>query len=82
MGILDEKDAVILAELAQGDALPVNERRDILRDASPRAKRIGQVLIGSNKGSLADRQIADVFRKWARQNGAFVRRRKAMRVAG
>ncbi len=82
MGILDEKDAVILAEVAQGDVLPDEEREDILRDASARAKRIGRVLIGSSKGSPADRHVADAFRKWAQRNGTFVRHRKAARAAG
>jgi hypothetical protein len=82
MGILDEKDAVILAEVAQSDVLPNEEREDILRHASPRAKRIGRVLIGSSKGSPADRHVADAFRKWARTNGTFVRLRKAARAAG
>lgn len=82
MGILDEKDAVLLAEVAQGDVLPDEEREEILRDASARAKRIGRVLIGSSKGSPADRHVADAFRKWARTNGTFVRHRKAARAAG
>lgn len=82
MGILDEKDAVILAELAHGDVLPVKEREDILREASPRGKRIGRVLMGSSKGSPADRHIADALRKWAQTNGVFVRQRKAARAAG
>ena len=82
MGIFDEKDAVILAEVAQSDVLPDHEREDILREASPRAKRIGRVLIGSSKGSPADRHVAEAFRKWAQRNGTFVRLRKAARVAG
>jgi hypothetical protein len=82
MGILDEKDAVILAEVAQSDVLPDEEREAILRHASARAKRIGRVLIGSSKGSPADRYVANAFRKWAHTNGAFVRLRKAARRAG
>ena len=81
MGILDEKDAVILAEVAQSDVLPDDEREAILKEASPRAKRIGRVLIGSSKGSPAERHVADTFRKWARTNGMFVRGQKAARAA-
>jgi hypothetical protein len=69
-------------QVAQGDLLPDHEREEILRYASARAKRIGRVLIGSGRGSAADRQVADAFRKWARGNGMFVRRRKAVRAGG
>jgi hypothetical protein len=82
MPILRGKDAMILAELAQADVLPMRERKAILREAGPRARRIGRVLIGSRGGSLADRRVAKAFQKWARTNDAFMRRLRAGRATG
>lgn len=82
MARLEEKDAVILAELAQASMLSKQEKDEILENASPRAKKIGRVLIRDIRGTRSEQRIADEFRKWAVKNGVFVRRRKAVRAAG
>lgn len=81
MSTLDEKDAVILADLAQSELLPRQDRESILAEASPKARRIGLILLGSTRGSEAERRVARELKRWARRNGTYFRQRKALRAA-
>ena len=63
---LKARDAAILARVAKYGKLPVEKRRKMLKDATPRAKEIGMVVLGVR--TTRNRKVNDaasVLKKWA-----------------
>ena len=68
---LKTKDASILARVAQFERLPRADRLSMLNDASPTARKIGRIVIGtSTEGSPEIRRAARALKLWAAKNRA------------
>jgi hypothetical protein len=54
---LSPKDSSILTRITKHRAIPKEERSDLLKNASPKAKEIGEIILGTSTGEKADAEI-------------------------
>lgn len=67
---LDGDDGAVLAMLAQFQDVPLSLKRKLVSDLSPKAKPIGNFLIGQSKRQpgVEVKKAAERLRKWAQSN--------------
>ena len=67
---LSPKDSSILTRITQYERVPMEQRRALLDDASPEAKQIGEIILGTSSRENASPEIkaaVDAYRKWLEQ---------------
>jgi len=66
---LTTRDASILARVVQYDNLPIDQRRQMLDEATPEARQIGRALLGLEEPASNEiREMVDAIRNWVGGN--------------
>lgn len=68
---LSAKDSSILTRITQYTTIPLKERQRLLSEASPEAKQIGEIILGTStgEGAAADiRAAAKAYSEWLQNN--------------
>jgi hypothetical protein len=83
---LSPKDSSILTRITRYQTIPVSERKALLSRASPKAREIGEIILGTSTGENADgetKAAADAYLKSLQQKRRTGRLRPLRRrVAG
>jgi hypothetical protein len=73
---LSPKDAAILGRVAKYTSLSKSRKKEILSDASDKAKEIGYIVIGESKGGSPEaKEFAKAVKAW----GSFGRKHQSIR---
>jgi hypothetical protein len=83
---LSPKDSSILTRITRYRLIPITEREALLSEASPKAREIGKIILGTSTGENADAEtkaaVAAYVKSFQGRRRAGRQRRSRRNVAG